>query len=995
MTWYLCAVGNSGGTARAGEQIWELDSGRKPVPIREADLQGGLVLDSSKGKFGDSEDSFLYCCTVIRPDRENMALCAAFEVTGPREEGVQWQAGYGILAADTLNPDNRAGRHRNLISAGRYRMDRANVHSGGLRAVGGYQDPAAVDSAGRIPDASRSCGLLENKNIRCGERITMRLEKNDSGFGASFLLDGQEEILSFPGNDFLQKQDPESLFIGFAVAGRLTVRITEICAKVSPGNSSPAPEGAIRQYLPDYPLSRSYSVPERPAFAADLPEILHVSPDGSPEGNGREEQPLDLQSALLLANEKTTILLSDGIYLPERSYYAPGRADGNPSCRTGVCAANPGKAILDGSRLSGEAPLFLLAGNYWRLNGLVFRGSPSCGIHISGSGNVVEFCEACGCGDTGFLISSWPGKPKTDWPAYNRVEYCDSHDNADPSRENADGFGAKLSVGPGNLFYECMAYRNIDDGFDLYSKSILGPVEPVTIERCIAFENGICRSPEGSDRRIYSGCGFKLGGEKQPVCHRVRDCLAWSNKEKGFSSNSNPTLRLERLTALGNGPEEAPCNFHLTADKKSAGPDWKMKDLFPCPVPDETAERSKNYIHWKDLPEEAEQRSGELFLRTDLRILPTRNPDGSLSLHGLLEHKETLSGPDGKPGAVLGRRSKNLLILTNELGGGGEERVSVNLASGLAKRHRVRLMHLYPSEKRYPLEESVEILSGVPKGKGTGLAERCRKVRKAAKTADAVISLLRVPNLCNILAAGSAKKILSERNDPSRGRKQDFLLGKWMYRRADKVVFQSRKVRNLYSAAIRKKGTVIRNPVTVTCSAAAQRKKQIVTAGRLTAQKNHALLIRAFALFSRRFGDYELILYGGGPEKENLQNLARELGVGEKTAIRPFTPELHREIREAEQFVLSSDYEGLSNVLMEAMMMGIACVSTACTGSDELIVDGKTGLLVPVGDAQALAAAMERLAEDAPFRKKLEKNAKTASCRYEGERIIREWEELL
>jgi len=85
----------------------------------------------------------------------------------------------------------------------------------------------------------------------------------------------------------------------------------------------------------------------------------------------------------------------------------------------------------------------------------------------------------------------------------------------------------------------------------------------------------------------------------------------------------------------------------------------------------------------------------------------------------------------------------------------------------------------------------------------------------------------------------------------------------------------------------------------------------------------------------------------------------------------------------------------MSNALMEAMMMGIACVSTACTGSTDLIDDGVDGLLVPVGDDHALADAMTRLAEDEALRKTLEQNAVLGSAAYSTDRICRRWERLL
>jgi glycosyltransferase involved in cell wall biosynthesis len=94
-------------------------------------------------------------------------------------------------------------------------------------------------------------------------------------------------------------------------------------------------------------------------------------------------------------------------------------------------------------------------------------------------------------------------------------------------------------------------------------------------------------------------------------------------------------------------------------------------------------------------------------------------------------------------------------------------------------------------------------------------------------------------------------------------------------------------------------------------------------------------------------------------------------------------------------FVLSSDYEGMSNALIEAMMMGLPCISTACTGSDELIEDGVSGLLVPLGDEDALAEAMGCLADDPALRSSLSEGARLRSLDFALEDVIRAWERIL
>lgn len=139
---------------------------------------------------------------------------------------------------------------------------------------------------------------------------------------------------------------------------------------------------------------------------------------------------------------------------------------------------------------------------------------------------------------------------------------------------------------------------------------------------------------------------------------------------------------------------------------------------------------------------------------------------------------------------------------------------------------------------------------------------------------------------------------------------------------------------------------------------------RILTVGKLKWEKNHALLLRAFAALPR--SDARLMLLGNGSEDAALRALAKELGIGERVVFAGFHRDPSPFYATADLFVLSSDNEGFGNVIVEALSFGLPVVSTDCpAGPAEILDGGRFGRLTPVGDAPALTRAMND-ALDAP-----------------------------
>jgi glycosyltransferase involved in cell wall biosynthesis len=212
----------------------------------------------------------------------------------------------------------------------------------------------------------------------------------------------------------------------------------------------------------------------------------------------------------------------------------------------------------------------------------------------------------------------------------------------------------------------------------------------------------------------------------------------------------------------------------------------------------------------------------------------------------------------------------------------------------------------------------------------------------------------------------------SERNNPwvMPDVKVTRILRTLMYPFAKGIIFQTEMAKSFFPDSIQKKGVVLKNPVDaqrIPAQFGGERENVVVAAGRLSEQKNMPLLIRAFARFSPNHPEFKLRIFGEGELREELTALARELQIADKVELPGRSTALLEKMNSAAMFVLSSDYEGMPNVLLEAMCMGMPSISTDCPsgGPKELIEDGVNGLLIPVGDVDALHQAMEKMADPA------------------------------
>lgn len=351
-----------------------------------------------------------------------------------------------------------------------------------------------------------------------------------------------------------------------------------------------------------------------------------------------------------------------------------------------------------------------------------------------------------------------------------------------------------------------------------------------------------------------------------------------------------------------------------------------------------------------------------------------------------------------------------LTLFINSLYGGGAERVTCNLASYLAERgHEVDILTMSATEKSYELDKRVSIHTLLPlkdrKNKIWNTLIRFPRLWKylLTKKKDAYIVMLPETTLFLLMFRflTKAKIIAAERADPA---VRSPMMQKWLRfyaSKADGWVFQTKEAMAWYANSITHcQARVIPNainPIFIRDSYKGKRKKEIVAAGRLTEQKNFALLISAFKKIADDFPEYTLTIYGQGEKENELKTLASDLRLSNRIHFPGNVQNIADKMEKAEMFVLSSNFEGMPNALMEAMALGLPCISTDCPvgGPRYLIENGVNGLLVPVKDVNKMAEAMRKLLIHVENANDMALEARKISTRLNPKQIYGEWEQYI
>lgn len=348
-----------------------------------------------------------------------------------------------------------------------------------------------------------------------------------------------------------------------------------------------------------------------------------------------------------------------------------------------------------------------------------------------------------------------------------------------------------------------------------------------------------------------------------------------------------------------------------------------------------------------------------------------------------------------------------ILFLNTNIGYGGASKMMATVANALSRKHDVSFLTFRSDEVKQELSQDVRHIHNplyTHKNKIIEVFGQIKTLRRIIKKEkyDVAIAFLHPSHYMLVLSAiGTKTKILlSERADPISRIKNAGLFVKLVERiiqRADAYVFQSKGAMKAYPKRCQKCARVIVNAIpdkALPTHDPYSEQKRIVHVARMELiQKRQDVMLSAFAEFHKKHPEYVLQFIGDGPQEDEMKKLAKELGIADYVQFMGERSDVTQFICDASMFVLTSDYEGLPNALLEAMAIGLPCISTDCSpgGARMIIKNGYNGFIVPCQDSKALAEKMAVLAEDGELRRTFSQRAAEVKAKFDGKCIDAQW----
>lgn len=354
-----------------------------------------------------------------------------------------------------------------------------------------------------------------------------------------------------------------------------------------------------------------------------------------------------------------------------------------------------------------------------------------------------------------------------------------------------------------------------------------------------------------------------------------------------------------------------------------------------------------------------------------------------------------------------------LAIYISGMRKGGTERKVANLANYMSdKGHEVVLVNAYRFDDEFAVNESVKRLvcepskDELPGSRIGNYRARFNALKDiwVREKPDVILSFIGKTNIMTLLTSKGlnipvAVGIAGDPNEEYYNPVLKFL-ARNLFKKADAVILQTERSKAFFPKKVLDKAVIMRNPVSPDFDIdrfEGERDKTVVTLGRIDDNKNHALIIDAFASIADKYPEWKVIIYGEGPSKEALEAKVRDLGLSNRILFPGYTDDVVGVLKIAGVFVLSSNTEGSPNALIEAMMMGVPVISTDCPcgGPGELIRDGQNGLLIPVNDRVKMQDSLQKLFDNPHFAEQIGRESARTRDIYSPKKVFEAWEKLL
>lgn len=348
---------------------------------------------------------------------------------------------------------------------------------------------------------------------------------------------------------------------------------------------------------------------------------------------------------------------------------------------------------------------------------------------------------------------------------------------------------------------------------------------------------------------------------------------------------------------------------------------------------------------------------------------------------------------------------KKICFVFNSLSIGGSQKIEAFVANACKEEYEVSVICMTKSDIGVDIDKSIKIhyVEYKRTGKISDKLFFLLKLRKEISTIHPDLICVFLADITRVVVTAttfmSIPIISSERGAPGRHGKN---LKKYTkaFGKCKAVVFQTEQAKNYYYLP-NAKTVVIGNPCTLRwqhdTNELKRRNNVILGAGRLCAQKRFDVLINAFGIVYKKHPDYKLYIYGDGPQFSELKELININKLNDAIYLCGYKKDVFNEIGIPEMFVLSSDYEGIPNILMEAMALGAMCISTDCEpgGARLLIDDHVNGLISPAGNYQELAKAILYAIENPAERIKMSEKATEVNNRFSPAVIKKQWLDII